>query len=141
MKIIFSILAMVISTQTFAHVSECNQTEKLSCEVKYLVKSEGRLQVRKEVAVASYELMDWDEPSLAYCQALVGFNKNKIYIMAGASDTNTVSIAIRHNGQDVTKLQRPRAGGAQADATFSPQVELSRGESLVSAKVTCKLAE
>lgn len=141
MKIVFSILALLVSSQTFAHVSECNQTAKLSCEVKYLVKSDGRLQVKKEVAVASYEMMDWDEPSQSYCEASVGFNQNNIYVLGTASDDNNVSIAIRHGSQDLANVRRNEAGVATARATFSPQIDLAKGDSLVSVKVSCKLAE
>ncbi|MBY0516487.1 MAG: hypothetical protein K2P81_06240 [Bacteriovoracaceae bacterium] len=103
MKFLLVFSLSLLSLNGYSYVSECEQSTTLKCEVTYYAKdNDQNITTTKISTQAHYELVNWDEPSLAFCQAWVGFNKKGLYIEAHLTEESQ-SLSIRmmksHNGE------------------------------------------
>lgn len=100
MKAFISLAVVFAAFNSQAFVSSCDSTSKLECTVKYYSKDPAKTST--EVHTGSFEMVNWDEPSEAYCEASVAFNKNDLYITAGLTEPRSLSVAVSRKFKDGT---------------------------------------
>jgi hypothetical protein len=125
MKIVLALLTLAISATSFAgYTTECQQTEKIKCTVEYNIRTAEKLVTEKVISSSGYELVNWDEPSLAYCEASVGFNQNDIYVLGSMNSQKQITVAIRHAGAG-TSATSSKGAAVSTTASFSPGIEVT----------------
>ena len=103
MKLALVLGLLVSSLSSFAYVTDCDSLTKLSCTTKYYSLKNNQRVEEVVNSSANFELVNWDEPSVAYCEASVGFNQKGVYILATLSPENEVSVSItRDSSEDKT---------------------------------------
>lgn len=94
MKLALALGLIFTSLSSFAYVSDCDAVTKLSCTTKYYSLQNNNRTAEAVSAESNFELVNWDEPSLAYCEASVGFNQKGVYILATLSPENELSVSV-----------------------------------------------
>jgi hypothetical protein len=79
------------------YVLGCENKTKLSCSTNYYKLVNNNRVTETVSAESTYDLINWDEPSLSYCKANVAFNKNGLYISADLTEPNIGEISIAKN--------------------------------------------
>lgn len=95
MRSILAFALVLVSFTSQAFVSDCNPNTALKCTVNYYsLGINGSRQVQTLTSASHFQLENWDEPSLAFCQALVNFNQNGVFISASLNEQNLVSVGV-----------------------------------------------
>lgn len=125
MKSLYILCLALCGVPAYAFTSDCEQNTTLSCQVSYnALSADGsrRIELKSEVREAKFELVNWDEPSVAYCEASVGFNDNGLYIAGSLSEDMNAAVS----------MTRTSAGGGSPDRVDS-RFPVARNQSFESA--------
>jgi len=144
MKTLLAVLTLASTLSAHAYVMDCEQNTKLTCQVTYYARNAAG-SLSKEVVTHSsnYELMNWDEPSLSYCEASVGFNDNNLYIEAALTEASKdlqvrmMRSSVGGKVEDQFSTTSTYTQGQTVKASFSLATELNSTD-VYAVEVSCK---